>query len=566
MQKKYYTILFLLISTVIWSQDTNTEESNQINIVYGANFTKNEVKYPGASIFSKDEKQVQFEHQGADLWCDIAIFYQHENRLKAIGNIRLQQGDSVKMTSGKIEYDGNIKLAKAYESVVLENTDMTLKTDTLRLDREKQEAFYQDFGTVVDSANTLTSEIGKYFMETKKYQFLDSVHVQNPEYTLDSEQLDYYTSSKNAYMYGPSTIIGKSYKIYCERGFYDTKIESGYGIKNTRIDYNDRIIQGDSVYFNKAKEFASATNNIVVTDTINNGLIRAHYAEVYKAKDSLFATKRAVSISVMEKDSLYMHGDTLMITGKPEERILRAFRNAKFYKKDLSGKCDSIHSEQKTGITQLIRNPILWNGENQMTGDSIHLISNLKTEKLDSLKVLNNAFIISQDTIGKTGFNQAKGKDLFGKFEENELKIIDLIKNTEVIYYMYNDDDELIGINKTICSEIRITMANNDVEDLVFKTNPDGTIFPETELPENSRKLKGFIWRGDERILTKEDIFDEDDNNIELVVIRGISNPIDIDAEEEERSKNEGDPVNKSTSNNTNNKATKPKKAKVQIE
>ncbi|WP_299435633.1 OstA-like protein [uncultured Maribacter sp.] len=548
----------LLISSILWSQNTNTEENNQINIVYGANFTKNEAKYPGASIFSKDEKQVQFEHQGADLWCDIAIFYQHENRLKAIGNIRLQQGDSVKMTSGKIEYDGNIKLAKAYESVVLENTDMTLKTDTLRLDREKQEAFYQDFGTVVDSANTLTSEIGKYFMEAKKYQFLDSVHVQNPEYTLDSEQLDYYTTSKNAYMYGPSTIIGKSYKIYCERGFYDTKVESGYGIKNTRIDYNDRIIEGDSVYFNKAKEFASATNNIVVTDTINDGLIRAHYAEVYKAKDSLFATKRAVSISVMEKDSLYMHGDTLMITGKPEERILRAFRNAKFYKKDLSGKCDSIHSEQKTGITQLIRNPILWNGENQMTGDSIHLISNLKTEKLDSLKVLNNAFIISQDTIGKSGFNQAKGKDLFGQFEENELKIIDLIKNTEVIYYMYNDDDELIGINKTICSEIRITMANNDVEDLVFKTNPDGTIFPETELPENSRKLKGFIWRGEERILTKEDIFDEDDNNIELVTIRGISNPIDIDAEEEERSKNEGDPIN-----NPNKDARKPKETKV---
>ncbi|WP_298488547.1 OstA-like protein [uncultured Maribacter sp.] len=558
LQQIYYTILLLLITSILWSQDASTEESNQINIVYGANFTKNEAKYPGASIFSKDEKQVQFEHQGADLWCDIAIFYQHENRLKAIGNIRLQQGDSVKMTSGKIEYDGNIKLAKAYESVVLENTDMTLKTDTLRLDREKQEAFYQDFGTVVDSANTLTSEIGKYFMETKKYQFLDSVHVQNPEYTLDSEQLDYYTTSKNAYMYGPSTIIGKSYKIYCERGFYDTKVESGYGIKNTRIDYNDRIIEGDSVYFNKAKEFASATNNIVVTDTINNGLIRAHYAEVYKAKDSLFATKRAVSISVMEKDSLYMHGDTLMITGKPEERILRAFRNAKFYKKDLSGKCDSIHSEQKTGITQLIRNPILWNGENQMTGDSIHLISNLKTEKLDSLKVLNNAFIISQDTIGKTGFNQAKGKDLFGQFEENELKIIDLIKNTEVIYYMYNDDDELIGINKTICSEIRITMANNDVEDLVFKTNPDGTIFPETELPENSRKLKGFIWRGEERIRTKDDIFDEDDNNIELVTIRGISNPIDIDAEEEERSKNEGDPIN-----NPNKDARKPKETKV---
>ncbi len=506
-------------------------EGKQINIVYGANFTKGEAQYPGASIFSKDDRQVQFEHQGADLWCDIAIFYQKENKLKAIGNIRLEQGDSIQMRSGKIDYDGDLKLAKAWESVVLKNTDMTLKTDTLYFDREKQESYYNSSGTVVDSANTLASEIGRYFMIPKKYQFLDNVFIYNPEYTMESEQLDYYTTSKNAYMYGPSTITGEAYKIYCERGFYDTKIESGYGIKNTRIDYNNRIIEGDSVYFDKKTEFASATNNIKITDTINQGIIRGHYAEVFKAKDSVFVTKRAVSISLVEKDSLYMHGDTLMITGKPDARIVRAFRNAKFYKTSLSGKCDSIHFDQKTGVTQLITNPVLWNGENQMTGDSIHLISNLETEKLDSLKVLNNAFVISLDSIGMEGYNQAKGKDLFGKFVENELKIIDLIKNTEVIYYMYNDDQELVGINKTICSAIRMQMANNDVEDITFITNPDGDIFPEMDLPVNSRKLKGFIWRGDERIYTKDDIFDEDDNTTILTKIKGIGNPIDIDVE-----------------------------------
>lgn len=530
--------------------ESDTTSTKQINIIHGGNFTKNEAKLPGASVFSKDDRQVQFEHEGADLWCDIAVFYQKENRLEARGNIRLQQGDSVKMVSGRIDYDGNTKLAKAWKNVVLENrssetSNMTLTTDTLRFDRETQQAYYQDFGTVVDSANTLTSEIGKYFLEIKKLQFLDSVHIDNPEYILDSERLDYYETSKNAYMYGPSTITGETYKIYCERGFYDTKIESGYGIKNTRIDYNDRIMRGDSVYFDKASEFASATNNITVIDTINKGIVRAHYAEVWKAKDSLFATKRAVAINEVEQDSLYIHGDTLMITGKADDRTLKAFRNARFYKTDLSGKADSIHSKEKTGVTKLIRNPILWNGENQMTGDSIHLISNLETEKLDSLKVLENAFVVSLDTISKTGYNQAKGKDLFGKFIDNELKIIDLVKNTEVIYYMYNDDQELIGINKTICSSIRITMANNDVENLTFRVNPDGDVFPETELPENSRKLKGFIWRGDERILTKDDIFDADDNNIELVVIRGLDNPIDIDAEEEERSLNPNDPVNK---------------------
>ncbi|MEX0288959.1 MAG: OstA-like protein [Flavobacteriaceae bacterium] len=544
MPKAFLFILFIGLPFFSLAQEEE-EEKKQINIVHGANFNKDEARFPGASIFSKDDRQVQFEHRGADLWCDIAVYYQKENKLIAQGNIRMEQGDSVTMTSKRLDWDGDANLAKARENVVLTNMDMTLTTDTLYFDRTLQEAYYNTEGTVVDSVNTLTSAIGRYFMENDKYQFLDSVVIRNPDYLLESERLDYYTNSKNAYMYGPSTITGETYKIYCERGFYDTKVESGYGIKNTKINYNNRIIEGDSVYFNKASEFASATNNIKVTDTINKGVIEAHYAEVFKAKDSVFATYRAVSKSLVQQDTLYMHGDTLMITGKPEARIIRAFKNAKFYKTDLSGKCDSIHFEQKSGITQLIREPVMWNVENQMTGDSIHFKFDMATEKLDSMKVINNAFIISLDSISKTGYNQAKGKDMFGKFIENELKIVDLVKNTEVIYYMYNDDNELVGINKTICSAIRMTMANNDIQDITFFTNPDGDIFPEKDLPVNARKLKGFIWRGEERIMTKDDIFDEDDNNFVLPVIRGIDNPIDIDAEEEERSQNEGDPVNK---------------------
>ncbi|MDT0606977.1 OstA-like protein [Croceitalea rosinachiae] len=549
-----------MISFFITNAQVEAKEEKQINIVYGANFTKDEAQFPGASIFSKDdERQVQFEHQGADLWCDIAIFYSAENKLRAIGNVRLQQGDSIEMNSGKINYDGNTKLAKAWENVDLTDGQMTLTTDTLYFNREKQESFYNSGGKVVDSTNTLTSIIGTYFMELKKVQFQDSVHIDNPEYIIDSKQLDYYRVSKNAYMYGPSTIVGDEYTIYCERGFYDTKIEQGYGVKNTTINYSNRIIEGDSVYFDKTTSFASATNNIKVTDTINNGVIRAHYAEVFKEKDSVFATKRAVAISLVQQDSLYIHGDTLLVTGKPEARILRAFRNAKFYKTDLSGKCDSIHSAEKTGVTKLITDPILWNVDNQMTGDSIHLISDLETEKLDSLKVIENAFIIALDTIGKVGYNQAKGVNLYGKFIENELKIIDLVKNTEVIYYLYNDDDELIGIDKTICSKIRLFMENNDIEDITFFVNPEGDIFPEEDLPVDSRKLKGFIWRGEERIYSKEDIFDEDDNNIQLVKIRGIDNPVDIDTEERERSGLP--PLEKPKGQIPNSKATKTKRS-----
>jgi len=118
-------------------------------------------------------------------------------------------------------------------------------------------------------------------------------------------------------------------------------------LRKSHIKYKDRLIVGDSLYYDRKIEFASATNNVKITDSINKGIIKGHYAEIYKQKDSLFITKRAVAINLVDKDSVYIHGEKILITGKENNRIVRAFNNARFYKKDLSGKCDSIHSSQK---------------------------------------------------------------------------------------------------------------------------------------------------------------------------------------------------------------------------
>ena len=434
------------------------------------------------------------------------------------------------MNSEYVEYNGDTKLAKSQEKVFLKTPEQTLATDTLYFDREKDLAYYNSFGTIRDSSNVLTSNRGRYFLAQKKYQFVSDVKLTHPDYVVNSSQLDYYTNSAHAYLYGPSTITGKEYKIYCERGFFDTENDKGYFVKKSRIDYNNRIINGDSLYFDNTRSFASATNNIKITDTINKGVVKGHYAEVFKAKDSVFITKRAVAINVIENDSLYIHADTLMVTGKPDNRIIRGFHNAKLYKSDMSGKSDSIHSNNKTGITKMLRNPVLWSGESQMTGDTIHLLNNLETDKLDSLKILNNAFIVQKDTLTKDGYNQVQGINLYGKFIENSLKHVDVVKNTEVIYYMRDEANELIGIDKTICNtKINLLIENNQIEDITFYTDVDGVLNPEKDLPPSARKLRGFIWRGDEKINTKDDIFDEDDNNITLVKIRGLEEREDVD-------------------------------------
>ena len=510
--------LFLInICIILFSFNTVLAQTPKKIIIEHSDFADiNQLQIPDAALLTGN---VRVNHDGAILTCNKAYWFQKENYIKAFGNVQIIQGDTLTMTSKYAEYNGNIKQAYATGDVILKSPDMSLVTDTLNFNRNSQEAFYSTGGLITNKGNTLKSKSGKYYVAEKKYQFLTAVTVKTPENTIKSNHLDYYTNSGHSYLLGPSTINGKDNKIYTENGFYDTKKDIARLQRNSKIEYNNRLIEGDSIFYNKKTGFASATNNVKITDTINKIIVKGHYAEIYKFQDSVYVTKRALAISLVEKDSVYIHAQKLMITGKENNQIIRGFKDAKFYKLNLSGKCDSIHSDQKIALTKLIGKPILWNFENQMTGDLMHLIGNNKTQQLDSLKVLNNAFIVSKDTIG-TGYNQVKGQNLYGKFKDKNLDNVDIVKNTEVIYYMRNDDQELIGINKSVCSKINLTLDKNRIDTLTLFDKPDSDIYPEKDLPENARKLRGFIWRGEERIKTKEDLFTAEENEMNDKIIK----------------------------------------------
>ncbi|WP_396192816.1 OstA-like protein [Flavobacterium sp.] len=507
--KKYifFVGLLLLSFSPAFAQKTNTI------VIENSDFSDlNEIELPGAFLLTGNVRAV---HDGVVLTCNKAYYYKNENYIKAFGDVQMVQGDTLYLNGKYAEYNGNVKQAFATGNVVMRSPEMSLVTDTINFDRVKQEANYNSNGTIVNKENTLKSKSGRYYLTQKKYQFLTSVVLTNPQYVIKSNHLDYYTNSGHSYLFGPSTITGKENFIYTEKGFYDTKKNKAHFVKNSYIKYNDRLIKGDSLYYDRNQEFASATRNVKITDSINKAIIKGHYGEVYRNKDSLFITKRASVRTLMEQDSMFIHGKRLVVTGKQGERIIRGYNNVRFFKTDMSGKCDSLHSDQKRGLTQLIGRPILWNFENQLTGDVMHLIGNNQTEKLDSLKVLNNAFIISKDTIG-TGYNQVKGLNLYGKFRDNKLYEVDIVKNTEVIYYLRNDEQELIGINKNSSSKINMILDGKTIETITFFNNVDGEIYPEAELPENTRKLRGFVWRGDERIKTKEDIFPPEENEYDV--------------------------------------------------
>ncbi len=504
--KNILIFTFLLFSFLGFSQSKKMVYTSELQEV-------DEKNYPGAILLIGN---VKMTHEGAVLTCKQALFYQKENFFKALQNVVIKQGDTITQTSDYLDYDANSKQALSWGNVILKDPEMTLTTDTLQFDRLNQKLYYQSFATIKDQTNTLNSKNGNYYLETKKFTATTKVTVVNPQHNLESNHLDYYTNSGLTYLYGPSTITNtqNENRIYSERGFYNTKTDVSYFVKNAKLFLKERTIEGDSLYYDKKRGFASATNNIQVIDTVKNFVTRGNYAEIFEEKDSLFIIKKAVAISIVDKDSTFIHGDTLLVTGIPEKRIVRTYHNVKIFKSDLQGKCDSIYTDQQSGITKMFKNPVLWSDGNQITGDTIHLISNTETEKLDSLKVLNNAFIVSKDSLSINEYNQIKGRNMFGKFKENKLNLLLVKGNAESVYYNRNEETNIIEtITKEISSNIEFTLENGEVISIKYLKASEGKTYPPSQFPEESRKLQGFVWREDEQPKTKEDIFKKGKGN-----------------------------------------------------
>jgi lipopolysaccharide export system protein LptA len=498
--------LFFLITftTILFSQEKRKIE------YYAEQQEADEDKYPGATILIGN---VKMNHEGIKLTCQQALYYKKQNFFKAIGNVLIKQGDTITQTSDYADYDVNSKQALSWGDVVLKDPTMTLTTDTLQFDRLNQKLYYRSFATIKDATNTLKSKNGNYYLENKKFTATTRVTVVNPEHNLESNHLDYYTNTGYTYLYGPSTITNteNENKIYCERGFYNTKTDISHFVKNAKLYLKERTVEGDSLYYDKRKGFASATNNIQIIDTVQNFITRGNYAEIFELKDSLFIIKKAVAISIVDKDSMFIHGDTLLVTGKPKKRIIRNYHNVKIFKSDLQGKCDSIHTDQKTGLTRMYKNPVIWSDQNQITGDTIYLKSNVETEKLDSLKVFNKAFIVSKDSLSENDFNQIKGRNMFGKFEQNKLRTLLVKGNAESIYYNRNEETNIIEtITKEISSNIEFTLDKGIIQTIKYLKASDGKTYPPSKLPEDIKKLKGFIWREYEQPKKMEDIFIKD--------------------------------------------------------
>jgi len=495
--KNNLLLVLLMFSTVSLAQQVK-DSADYIHILYADHAITNR-DYPGKQLLSG---QVKIEHNGAFLFCDKAVVDKMENTAIALGNVLLKQGDTITMRAGYLKYDGKKSFAQAFDHVILKDPKMNITTDTLYFDRTKQEAYYTSGGTIKDSINTLKSRIGRYFLNEKRFQFVQNVHIDNPDYQIDSYRLDYFTNSGVSDFSGPTKIYNTKSYIYAEKGHYDSKNEISWFVKNAFIKHKHTSIKGDSLYYDRRREYATGNDNVTLYDSINNTWIFTDYAQRWIRQDSTSVTQNPVVVSINEKDTVYMRATRFLSAGKENERKLWGFDKVKFYAKDFSGSADSLYREDKTRLMKLLINPVVWSQKSQITGKEI-LVKNDSLNKVDSLTIPNDVFIIQKDSLG---YNQIKGKKLIGKFKNNNIDNIDIFGNTEIIYYLREEDNSLTGIEKNKSSRIHIQFEEGEISNIGLYEKPDGTTYPANKFPISEQKLKGFKWLDAIRVKSKSDV------------------------------------------------------------
>lgn len=275
---------------------------------------------------------VKFRQAGMWMYCDSAYYYPELNSLDAFGNVKMEQGDTLFVYADKLFYEGNERMAKlkngpSRQKVHLINRDVTLTTDSLDYSLAMELGWYQQWGTIDDKVNTLTSLYGEYSPGTKNADFYHDVVLVNNEnnFTMLTDTLHYNTDTHLARIESLTEIHGVNDTIVTTSGIYDTQLGNAELLSRSMIihrDSNNNIttLEGDSIIYDKLTRISKAymfrdpnkhSAPMVLTDTAHNTTLIGGFGIYNDSTREALATIYPLLMEYSQSDTLFLRADTI---------------------------------------------------------------------------------------------------------------------------------------------------------------------------------------------------------------------------------------------------------------
>jgi lipopolysaccharide export system protein LptA len=465
------------------------------DVLYGDNFL-----HPDYQLLAGN---VLFRHEGAKLYCDSAHYFQKTNSLYAFGNVHMEQGDTLFLYGAWLYYDGTNKLMQVREKVRLENRKVTLFTDSLNYDRTTNVGYFFDGGLLVDEKNELSSEYGQYSPDTKIANFRNDVKLVHPKFVMTNKELTYNTNTKIADINVPTDIVSDSGYVYSTKGTYNTNTDKSVLYNRSYVISDHRRLTGDTVLYDQKNSIGEAFGNVILIDTVQQITMIGGYGYSEEKTGYGLMARSPLLIEHSEKDTLWLHGDTLMTQQDSIYKAIKAFHDVRFFRNDFQGLCDSMYYSTRDSILSFYKDPILWSAKQQITGEFIQM--HTKNNKPEMLHIQRAAMLISQE--GDSLYDQSSGKDLKAYFDSSQVVKVEIRGNAETVYLPRDKDEEIMGLNRLEGSSLDLYRHDEKVKKVVVWPEPKGKFYPLNLLDPEARFLQNFAWYAEARPISPEDIF-----------------------------------------------------------
>ena len=441
-------------------------------------------------------QNVVIKHNGVIIQCDSAIRKMDEGIIEGFGHIYIYQPDTFTLSGGEIlVYHEDSKVATVTgKSVQLSDQKMTLTTTSLNYNTQTQTGFYSNGADILNDGTQLKSKKGFYFRRGNQFFFKDNVQLKHPDYTMYSDTLQYFAGNRTAFFYGPTKIISKENTIVCQYGWYNTQSQKAQFSKGATLYSDSSVLSADSLLYNNKTGQGEGLGNIHLYDSAEHINVYGQHGKYFQKQQLSIIFGTPVAMQAQNTDTMWLLADTFKFQNDSAHKTLKAYYHTAIYQNEFKGLCDSLVYAMKDSSIRLIGSPILWNQNNQITGDT--MIIGIQKQAINGLKVIGNAFLASE--VKTNAYNQIAGKTMDNHFEKNKLKSVYVAGNAISVYYIRNnetDTAEYTGINRVMGQSMRITLDSNKVSGIKFYQQVEGKMYPIAQMPESEKVLPGLKWQ-----------------------------------------------------------------------
>jgi len=321
------------------------------------------------------------------------------------------------------------------------------------------------------SGTTIRAEQALYAPDIGRITLTGKVYLTDPERTMRAERVVYDEKSGNFDADGNIDMTARdSVRIRCRSAHF--------------TDYNRTAELFDDVIIDIFRDSSQITGNYgQFRTTDSSGWVEesARYVRpehTGEARDTLVITADRLSFSRKDNSATFS-GDVKLTRGE-----ILAVSDSLFYMPD-------------SNRTRLRGAPLIWRGDEELTGDLIDLLYD--DRELKVIEVFGNGVALSPAAEGDKRRNRLAGKNLTLNVIDDSSRVVLATGDAEGWYFIFDKKDGYQGVNVAGADLIRLDIKGKSTTNIILEGQTSGAFYPPGQEPQSLsdvevKKMDGIGW------------------------------------------------------------------------